>query len=206
MKNYTGDRINFGLAAEILTAGGTEVRMVLIDDDLATEPTEEGDPGRRGTAATLVVEKLCGAAAERGADLDEVAELARQVVDNSRSLAISFSGAQLPGASIRSFDVPVGKLEYGVGIHGERGTSRIELAPAREIVAEMVDAISESLTLASGSEVVAVVNGLGATRMPSCISSTASSRGPWPRAGWWSPAAWWARSSRPWTCVGSRSP
>lgn len=163
VKNYTGDLINFRLAAEILDASGVRVRSVVVDDDLATETDGDGDPGRRGTAATLVVEKVCGAAAERGATLDEVADLATRVVARSRSLAVSFSGAQLPGSSIRSFEVPADEVEFGVGIHGERGTARHPLRPVRELVAELTARISGALDLASGHRVVAVVNGLGAT-------------------------------------------
>ncbi len=163
VKNYTGDVINFRLAAEILGAGGTRIRSVIVDDDLATETDDAGQPGRRGTAATLVVEKVCGAAAEAGATLDEVAAHAVRVASRSRSLAVSYSGSQLPGSGTRSFEVPAEEIEFGVGIHGERGIARQPLQPVSDLVADMVDAIATSLTVRQGSDVIAVVNGLGAT-------------------------------------------
>jgi dihydroxyacetone kinase-like protein len=167
VKNYTGDVLNFAIAAEVAAEEGIEVETVLVDDDLATDPGPDGrgGPGRRGTAATVVVEKVCGAAAARGLPLAEVAALGRRVVAGARSMAVALEGAVHPGEDVRSFDLADDEVELGVGIHGERGTSRRTLAPARELVAVLVEPLVEALGLADGDGVVVVVNGLGSTHL-----------------------------------------
>ncbi|WP_415972482.1 dihydroxyacetone kinase subunit DhaL [Rhodococcus sp. 077-4] len=161
VKNYTGDVMNFRIARELLQEDGIAADVVLVDDDVASE-SEDG-PGRRGTAATIVVEKVCGAAAERGDSLQAVVALGRRTAENSRSMAVALHPPTLPGASEPSFDLPSGEMEFGIGIHGERGTDRVPGLPAQEIVAKLTDPIVDSLGLASGESVIAVVNGLGAT-------------------------------------------
>src|SRR5579862_2006360 len=121
VKNYTGDIINFGLARDDAIDEGIEVETVVVADDLATDDAAGGGPGRRGTAAVIAVEKICGAAAERGDDLAAVAGLGAQVADGARSLAIALEAGTHPGAEGPSFELGAGEIEYGVGIHGERG-------------------------------------------------------------------------------------
>ena len=163
VKNYTGDVLNFAIAAEIAAEDGIAVETVLVDDDLATDSTD--GPGRRGTAATVVVEKVCGAAAARGLPLAEVAALGRRVVAGARSMAVALEGAVHPGEDVRSFDLGPDEVERGVGIHGERGIARRPMAPARELVTALVDPLAEALALTSGDRVVVVVNGLGSTHL-----------------------------------------
>jgi dihydroxyacetone kinase-like protein len=161
VKNYTGDRINFGIAAERLAADGVDVRRVLVDDDLATDNADTAT-GRRGTAATVVVEKILGAAADDGWGLDALAELGTAVARASRSLAVA-SGAQTSLQTGRAaFDLTEGELEYGVGIHGERATGTIARPAYRDLLAGMCDEVLAALPV-NDPEVALVVNGLGAT-------------------------------------------
>jgi dihydroxyacetone kinase-like protein len=160
VKNYTGDVLNFRIAAEIAADEGVEVASVLVDDDLATSGTKVG---RRGTAAVLVVEKVCGAAAEAGADLATLAALGRRVVGSSRSLALALAAGTHPGDAGPAFTLPDDLVELGVGIHGERGTGRVPFAPADELVDQLVAPLVEDLELDGSAPVVAIVNGLGGT-------------------------------------------
>jgi dihydroxyacetone kinase len=161
VKNYTGDRINFGIAAERLRLDGIEVRRVLVDDDLATESTETAT-GRRGTGATVIVEKLLGAAADTGLDLDELAGLGAQFTAASRSLAVASRAQTSMHTGQPSFSLEPDELEYGVGIHGERAQKSITRPPTEELVDRMLDEIVAGLP-AGPDEVLAVVNGLGGT-------------------------------------------
>jgi len=161
VKNYTGDRINFGIAAERLAHEGIRCARVLVDDDLATE-SEEIAVGRRGTGATPIVEKLLGAAADRGRSLDELVELGERVVARSRTLSVTSAAHHAPGTGEAAFQLPAGSVEYGIGIHGER-SGDVREAGADELVAEMTGALLDALGLGSGSRVIALVNGLGAT-------------------------------------------
>ncbi len=163
VKNYTGDVMNFHIARELLREDGIEADFVLVDDDVATERSDGDGPGRRGTAATVVVEKLCGAAAQRGDSLDAVAAVGRRVASNSRSMAVALGSCTLPGSAAPSFDLPEDEIELGIGIHGERGTSRVPTMSARDIVAELAGAVVASLALERGDAVLAFVNGLGGT-------------------------------------------
>ncbi|WP_406204076.1 dihydroxyacetone kinase subunit DhaK [Kitasatospora sp. NBC_01560] len=162
VKNYTGDVMNFELAAELAAEEGIEVRTVLVDDDVAVEDST-WTAGRRGTGATVLVEKIAGALAERGAPLAEVAALGEQVNAASRSFAIALTAATVPAAGKPGFDLPEDEIEVGVGIHGEPGRRREKLRPARELVAEVVETILADHHLAAGDEVIALVNGLGGT-------------------------------------------
>lgn len=158
VKNYTGDVMNFGLAAEMAVA---DVETVLVDDDVATE-SDDG-PGRRGTAAVIAVEKICGAAAARGASLADVATLGRRLSAGARSMAIALHAPTHPGQSRPSFDLGAEEIELGVGIHGERGVARREHGPASELAEALIGPIGEALSLRSGEPVLLIVNGLGAT-------------------------------------------
>ncbi|MEU1984083.1 dihydroxyacetone kinase subunit DhaK [Nocardia sp. NPDC019395] len=160
VKNYTGDVLNFQIAGEI--AGDDDAvatETVLVDDDLATQ-SEEG-PGRRGTAAVLAVEKICGASAEAGADLSTVAEFGRRVARNARTLSFALSAGTHPGETEPAFTLDPGEVELGVGIHGERGTGRVPFADADTLMSLLVDPLVAELGQAQGSSVIAIVNGLG---------------------------------------------
>jgi dihydroxyacetone kinase-like protein len=163
VKNYTGDVLNFSIAAELAAGHGVALETVLVDDDLATDGHDPDGPGRRGTAAVIAVEKICGAAAENGTHLQEVASLGRRVVDNAATMAVALSGCTHPGTQRASFELAPHEVELGVGIHGERGRERRPMAPAAELVAALVDPIVEALALSSDAPVIAIVNGLGST-------------------------------------------
>ncbi|MGC0366283.1 dihydroxyacetone kinase-like protein [Rhodococcus sp. 27YEA15] len=160
VKNYTGDRLNFSIAAE-LAGKDREVEIVLVDDDLATASTDEGGPGRRGTAAVLAVEKICGAAAERGQTLAEIADLGRRVVAAAATLSVAFRSCTPPGQSRPSFELEPGQMEFGVGIHGERGRETRPAVPAAELVEMLSAPILEAIGVSDGGGVIAIVNGLG---------------------------------------------
>ncbi|MGO1879971.1 MAG: dihydroxyacetone kinase subunit DhaK [Microbacterium gubbeenense] len=161
VKNYTGDVLNFRFAAEDAEDAGHNVEVVVVADDIATE-SEQG-PGRRGTGATLLVEKLAGAAAARGLPLAEVARIARSVADRARSLAVAFRSATLPGWDDVSFALPNGSIEFGVGIHGERGQEVAWDGDGSALVDLVVTRLFEAMGLVAGDEVIALVNGLGGT-------------------------------------------
>ncbi|WP_280399033.1 dihydroxyacetone kinase subunit DhaK [Nocardia carnea] len=162
VKNYTGDLLNFSIAAELLTeSAATEI--VVVDDDLATDGDTDDGPGRRGTAAVLAVEKICGAAAERGWVLADIADLGRRVVAASATLGIALRAGTAPGHARPSFDLAAGEIEFGVGIHGERGRGTRPAGPVGVLVDEIVDHLAGSGRVAPGDDVIAIVNGLGAT-------------------------------------------
>ncbi|WP_067676699.1 dihydroxyacetone kinase subunit DhaK [Nocardia miyunensis] len=161
VKNYTGDVLNFQIASELAGNDAVETEVVLVDDDLATQ--NDDGPGRRGTAAVLAVEKICGASAEAGAELGEVAELGRRVARNSRTLAFALSAGTHPGATEPAFTLGMDEVELGVGVHGERGTGRVRFADADALTALLIDPLVTDLGLTRGSSVIAIVNGLGGT-------------------------------------------
>jgi dihydroxyacetone kinase-like protein len=162
VKNYTGDVMNFQMAAELAADEGIAVRTVLVDDDVAVEDST-WTAGRRGTGATVFVEKIAGAHAEAGADLDGVAEIARRVNAASRSFAVALTACTTPAAGRPGFDLPDDEMEIGVGIHGEPGRRREKLASAKEIVATALDAILSDQPLAPTDQTIVLVNGLGGT-------------------------------------------
>jgi phosphoenolpyruvate---glycerone phosphotransferase subunit DhaK len=162
VKNYTGDVMNFKLAAEEAADEGIEVESVLIDDDVAVQDSLY-TAGRRGVGATVLAEKVAGAAAERGDGLAEVAALARRVNERSRSFGVALSSCTPPAAGKPIFDLPEGEMEVGIGIHGEPGRRRSALGSAREVAATMVEAVVSDLKPASGARVLVFVNGMGGT-------------------------------------------
>lgn len=164
IKNYTGDVLNFTIAAEFCRDEGIDVAQVLVDDDVATD-IEGSRVGRRGTAATLVVEKMCGAAAQRGDTLEQVVAIGKDVVARTRSMALALDACTHPGTGKKSFELAEDEVEFGVGIHGERGRKRIPYGPADALVAELVGPLVDALSLDSHTEVIAIVNGLGATHL-----------------------------------------
>ncbi|MGP6178178.1 dihydroxyacetone kinase subunit DhaK [Microbacterium sp. A196] len=160
VKNYTGDVLNFQIAASLAEDDGLKVEDILVNDDLASDTDDDG-PGRRGTAAVVTVEKLVGALAERGAPLNVVTKVGREIVDRSRSLAIALDAGAHPGDAHAAFELEGHEVEFGVGIHGERGTGRIEFAKVDELVEQIVTPLANSLELVRGDAVIALVNGLG---------------------------------------------
>ncbi|MFI8321640.1 dihydroxyacetone kinase subunit DhaK [Streptomyces sp. NPDC085529] len=160
VKNYTGDVLNFEMAAELAEDEGIQVAKVLVDDDAAVTDSLY-TAGRRGTGATLFVEKLAGAAAEEGAPLERVEALARRVVARSRSFGVALSACSTPAKGGPTFDLPPGELELGVGIHGEPGRERRGMMTAREIAEVAVDAVLDDLR--PSDPVLLLVNGMGGT-------------------------------------------
>jgi dihydroxyacetone kinase-like protein len=162
VKNYTGDVMNFKLAAEDAADEGIEVESVLIDDDVAVQDSLY-TAGRRGVGATVLAEKVAGAAAERGDSLAEVAAVARRVNQRSRSFGVALSSCTPPASGKPIFELPEGEMEVGIGIHGEPGRRRSALASAREVAATMVEAVVSDLQPAPGAPVLVFVNGMGGT-------------------------------------------
>jgi dihydroxyacetone kinase-like protein len=162
VKNYTGDVMNFKLAAEDAADEGIAVESVLIDDDVAVQDSLY-TAGRRGVGATVLAEKIAGAAAERGDDVAGVAGIARTVNERSRSFGIALSSCTPPAAGKPIFDLPEGEMEVGIGIHGEPGRRREPLGTASEIAALLVDAVLSDRPLAAGTRVLPFVNGMGGT-------------------------------------------
>ncbi len=160
VKNYTGDVLNFEMAAELAEDEGIQVARVLVDDDVAVTDSLY-TAGRRGTGATLFVEKLAGAAAEEGAPLERVEALARRVVARSRSFGVALSACSTPAKGGPTFDLPPGELELGVGIHGEPGRERRGMMTAGEIAEVAVEAVLDDLR--PSDPVLLLVNGMGGT-------------------------------------------
>jgi dihydroxyacetone kinase-like protein len=162
VKNYTGDVMNFQMAAELAGDEGVDVHTVLVDDDVAVEDST-WTAGRRGTGATLIVEKVAGALAESGAAAEAVAAAGSRVNEASASFAVALTACTTPASGKPGFDLPDDEMEVGVGIHGEPGRRREKLRPAKDIVRIAMDAILSANPLAAGDETILVVNGLGGT-------------------------------------------
>ena len=163
VKNYTGDVMNFDMAAELASAEtGARVVSVVTDDDVAVQDST-WTAGRRGVGATVLLEKIAGAAAEQGRSLDEVADVARAVNASSRSMGLALTSCTLPAVGHPSFALGEDEMELGVGIHGEPGRERVPVAPARDIAAMLLEPILADLPFRSGDGVVCFVNGLGGT-------------------------------------------
>ena len=162
VKNYTGDVLNFRMAAELAEDEGVEVASVVVDDDCAVEDSLY-TAGRRGVGATVLLEKVAGARAEAGGSLSEVASVARAVNERSRSFGVALTSCATPSSGTPIFDLGPDEIEVGVGIHGEPGRRREKMAPAAEIVEMMLTPILEDLDPAPGSPLLAFVNGLGGT-------------------------------------------
>ena len=163
VKNYTGDVMNFEMAAEMAAAEtGARVVSVVTDDDVAVQDST-WTAGRRGVGATVLLEKIAGAAAEQGRDLDEVARIARAVNANGRSMGLALTSCTVPAVGHPTFELGEDEMELGVGIHGEPGRQRLPLAPAREVASLLVEPVLSDLPFAKGDPVIAFVNGLGGT-------------------------------------------
>ena len=162
VKNYTGDVLNFEMAAELAQADGIEVTSVTINDDVAVKDSLY-TAGRRGVGTTVLAEKICGAAAEAGATLQQVTDLCRRVNDHGRSMGMALTSCIVPAAGKPTFDLGEDEMEIGIGIHGEPGRTRMKVAPAAEIAELLVTPILEDLPYRSGDSVLAFVNGMGGT-------------------------------------------
>ena len=162
VKNYTGDVLNFQLAAELADDDGIKVETVLVDDDVAVQDSLY-TAGRRGTGGTVVVEKVAGALAATGADLDEVAAIGRRANQASRSFGIALTSCIVPAAGTPTFELGPDEIEIGIGIHGEPGRERRPIGPASELAAIATQAILDDGTLDRGDEALVILNGMGGT-------------------------------------------
>jgi dihydroxyacetone kinase-like protein len=160
VKNYTGDVLNFQMAAELAADEGIEVTSVIVNDDVAVQDSLY-TAGRRGVGATVFVEKVAGALAERGAPLADVAAVATEVNERSRSFGVALTSCIVPAAGKPTFELADDEIELGIGIHGEPGRRRAPLAPAAELVAAALDAIHADQPLAG--DLLVMVNGMGGT-------------------------------------------
>jgi dihydroxyacetone kinase-like protein len=162
VKNYTGDVMNFEMAAELAAAEGCEVSAVVTNDDVAVKDSLY-TAGRRGVGVTVLLEKIVGAAAEAGANLAEVKRIAEKVNGQGRSMGMALTSCTVPHAGKPTFDLPEDEMEIGIGIHGEPGRRRVKIASAAEIAEMLATPILEDLPFKGGDSVLAFVNGMGGT-------------------------------------------
>ena len=162
VKNYTGDVLNFEMAADLAKGEGIEVEAVVTNDDVAVQDSLY-TAGRRGVGITVLAEKITGAAAEERRSLAEVAEVCRRVNAQGRSMGMALTSCTVPAAGKPTFELGDDEMEIGIGIHGEPGRERVKLEPAHEIVGRLAGPIVEDLPFNSGDEVLAFVNGMGGT-------------------------------------------
>lgn len=162
VKNYSGDVMNFEMAADMLKAEGIDVENVIIDDDVAVKDSLYTQ-GRRGVGTTVLAEKICGAAAEKGYDLKKLAELCKKVNGWGRSMGMALSPCTVPAAGKPTFELAEDEMEIGIGIHGEPGRERMKIKSADEITEMLAEAIIEDLPFKEGDEVLAFVNSMGGT-------------------------------------------
>ncbi|MDQ6742985.1 MAG: dihydroxyacetone kinase subunit DhaK [Candidatus Dormibacteraeota bacterium] len=162
VKNYTGDVLNFEMAAELAQGEGIEVQSVVIDDDVAVQDSTY-TAGRRGVGATVLAEKIAGARAEEGGSLAEVADTVKKVNESSRSMGMALTSCIVPANGSPTFDLGEDEMEIGIGIHGEPGRERMKLEPADRIVDRLLEPVLSDLPFNSGDRVLAFVNGMGGT-------------------------------------------
>ena len=162
VKNYTGDVLNFQLAAELADDDGIKVESVLVNDDVAVQDSLY-TAGRRGTGGTVVVEKVAGALAEEGADVDKVAGAGRKANEASRSFGIALTSCVTPASGAPTFELGDDEIELGIGIHGEPGRERRPIGPASELAEIAAAAILEDMPFDRGDNALVIVNGMGGT-------------------------------------------
>src|SRR6266705_683504 len=162
VKNYTGDVMNFEMAADLGAAEGIEVQSVVTNDDVAVQDSLY-TAGRRGVGVTVLLEKIVGGLAETGAPLAQVAALGRKVNDQGRSMGMALTSCTVPTAGKPTFELGEDEMEIGIGIHGEPGRRRVKLASADEITEMLAVPVIEDLGLKAGDRVLAFVNGMGGT-------------------------------------------
>ncbi len=162
VKNYSGDVMNFEMAADIAEGEGIEVASVVIDDDVAVKDSLYTE-GRRGVGSTVFAEKLCGAAAEKGMSLKEVTDVANWVKNNGRSMGMALTSCTVPSAGKPTFELGPDEIEVGIGIHGEPGRERMKQKSAKELVEMMGEAVVSDIPFKSGDDLIVMVNGMGGT-------------------------------------------
>jgi phosphoenolpyruvate---glycerone phosphotransferase subunit DhaK len=162
VKNYTGDVLNFEMAAELAADSGVTVEAVVTNDDVAVQDSLY-TAGRRGVGVTVLVEKIAGAAAEEGRDLAAVKAIATKVNENGRSMGMALTSCIVPAAGNPTFDLPDDQMEIGIGIHGEPGRYRRDLASAKEIAEQLLEPVLSDLPFGSGDSVIVLCNGMGGT-------------------------------------------
>ncbi|HEX6287710.1 MAG TPA: dihydroxyacetone kinase subunit DhaK [Herpetosiphonaceae bacterium] len=162
VKNYTGDVMNFEMAAELAQAEGIDVACVVINDDVAVQDSLY-TAGRRGVGTTVLAEKICGGAAESGLSLAEITRICEKINGWGRSMGMALTSCTAPAKGSPTFDLGEAEMEIGIGIHGEPGRQRVPLASAREIVTTLTSAVLDDLPFRRGDEVLALVNGMGGT-------------------------------------------
>ncbi|NLG73264.1 MAG: dihydroxyacetone kinase subunit DhaK [Chloroflexi bacterium] len=162
VKNYTGDVMNFEMAADLAKGEGIEVKSLLIEDDVAVQDSLY-TAGRRGVGSTVLAEKICGAAAEEGRSLEQVYEVGCKVHDWGRSMGMALTSCVVPHVGQPTFDLPENEMEIGIGIHGEPGRTRMEIKPANEIVEMLMEPVINDLPYKQGDEVLLFLNGMGGT-------------------------------------------
>ncbi|KAA6334015.1 PEP-dependent dihydroxyacetone kinase dihydroxyacetone-binding subunit DhaK [termite gut metagenome] len=162
VKNYTGDILNFDMAAELLKSEGIDVERVIVDDDVAVQNSLY-TAGRRGVGATVLLEKITGGAAEDKLPLAKVAAIAQRVNDSARSMGVALTSCVLPAVGKPTFDLPEDEFELGIGIHGEPGRTRLKMESADKIATLMMEPILSDLPFKTGDEVLIFVNGMGGT-------------------------------------------
>jgi dihydroxyacetone kinase-like protein len=162
IKNFTGEVMNFGMAQEILYFEDIEIAQVIVNDDVSI-PDDGETAGRRGLGATVLVEKIAGAAAEEGAGLSEVQAIAQRVVDRSGTFAVGLSSCTPPLRGKPVYQMDDAEMDLGIGISGEPGRERVPLQTARDIAELMVDEVLSDLAPPAGADLLMLVNGMGAT-------------------------------------------
>jgi dihydroxyacetone kinase-like protein len=162
VKNYTGDIMNFEMAAELARGEGAKVNAVVTNDDVAVQDSLY-TAGRRGVGVTVLLEKIVGGCAEAGADLETVTNLAKKVNANGRSMGMALTSCIVPAAGKPTFDIAPDEMELGIGIHGEPGRERTKLKSADEIAEVLTSTVVNDLPFKRGDEVLAFVNGMGGT-------------------------------------------
>jgi len=162
VKNYTGDVMNFEMAADLAKAEGIDVEAVVVDDDVAVKDSL-WTAGRRGVGLTVLMEKLVGAAAEEGRSLTKIADLARKINGQGRSMGMALTSCTVPHAGKPTFDLPEDEMEIGIGIHGEPGRARMKIKTADEITEMLMKPVVEDLPFKSGDKVLLFVNSMGGT-------------------------------------------
>lgn len=162
VKNYTGDIMNFEMAADLARAEGIDVEALVIDDDVAVQDSLY-TAGRRGVGSTVLCEKVCGAAAEQKRSLKEVVAVAKKVKDWGRTMGMALTSCTVPHAGKPTFDLPEDEMEIGIGIHGEPGRKRMKIKSADEITEMLIEPIIKDIPYKSGESVLLFVNGMGGT-------------------------------------------
>ncbi|MHB1375849.1 MAG: dihydroxyacetone kinase subunit DhaK [Candidatus Humimicrobiaceae bacterium] len=160
--NYAGDVLNFEMAMEMAQDEGIKVEEVVVNDDVASGPKDKRD-NRRGTTSTPIVLKIAGAASSTGMDLYTLKALAQKVVDNARSLGVCLAACTLPETGMATFTLEEGKMEFGMGLHGEAGIKKVDIMTADDTTKTILDLLIDDLPFNKGDEVIALINGYGST-------------------------------------------